>query len=194
MSCINLTDIDHSLDCNKGASGGIVPRVIFGYHEDVDTWPDEPKPDMTVPVEMEKMGALIGDVIMKPGKRAFFFDFTEDVGNFTIAPQGEKYAISFLSTLNITKYGISKKLLGFQNAAANRKLFFIVEDELGNRYLMGDMRRGAYFTGGDGNQTNSTFTEFNQSVMQFTYNSRRVFMYCGETDELLQIATPTPTP
>ena len=188
MTCITLTDIDHALDCNKGASGGIEPQVIFGYHEDVDTWPEEPIPSETTPVDMEAMGALIGDLIMKPGKRAFFFDFTEDVGNFTIAPQGEKDAISFLSTLNIIKRGITQKLLGFQNAAANRKLFFIVKDELGNCYLMGNKRRGAYFTGGDGNQTNSTFTEFNQSSMQFTYNSKRAFLYKGDTENLLEVA------
>ncbi len=188
--CVNLANIDSNLDCNRGAGGGIIPKVIFGYHEDVATWPVPPKPTNDTPVSMEAMGVLVGDVVMKANTRAFEFEFTEDTGDFSIVPQGERDAISFLATLNITKRGISKQLLGFQNAAANRKMFFIVEDSLGNKYLMGDAKRAAYMTsGGAGNTTNKTFTEFNEVALQFTYHTTRAYLYDGDTTDLLTIAS-----
>ena len=42
--CIALDDINEAMDCDsQGNMAGIVPSVIFGYHEDVATWPDYPK-------------------------------------------------------------------------------------------------------------------------------------------------------
>lgn len=36
--CIALDDINEAMDCNsQGNMAGIVPSVIFGYHEDVAT-------------------------------------------------------------------------------------------------------------------------------------------------------------
>ncbi|MDH6355460.1 hypothetical protein M2132_001803 [Dysgonomonas sp. PH5-45] len=194
--CINLEDIDHNLGCDGGNVSGIVPEVIFGYHEDVATWPDEPVPTnaggVTTPLTLEEAGALDGDVAMKPGTRAFKIAFTEDVGSLTITTDGETDGMSVIYTLTIIKAKISKQVLGFINAAINRKLFFIPQDENGVRYLMGNKRRGCTFvSGGDGSTTGTTSSDRNQTTLQFTFRAGKALVYEGVTDELL---TEVPTP
>lgn len=194
--CINLEDIDHSLGCDGNVSG-IVPEVIFGYHEDAAAWPDEPAPTITggttTPLSLEEAGALDGDVVMKAGTKAFKLAFTEDVGNFTITTDGEVDGLSVIMTLTIVKAKISKKILGFINAAINRKMFFIVQDENGVRYLMGGKRRGCKFvSGGDGSSTGTTSSDRNQTTLQFTYRSGKALVYEGDTETLLVAAPVTP--
>lgn len=188
--CITLEDIDHSLGCSGGNAAGIVPKVIYGYHEDVAVWPDEPTPTVaggvTTPVALEASAALIGDVVMKDGTRAFEFEFTEDVGKFSLNAVGETDGVSFESTLDIIKAKISKKVFGFMNAAAGRKLFFIVTDENGLNYLMGSKRRGCTFvTGSDNATTGAAATERNQTTLQFKFRSAKALVYEGDTEEIL---------
>jgi len=190
--CINLTDIDHQLSCEGGNMAGIVPEIIYGYHEDVAVWPTEPVPTVTgetvTPVSLEAAGALVGDLTMKPGTRAFKFKFTEDAGNFSIVPVGEIDGAHYEYNLNIVKARISKTILGFMNAASTRKMFFIVPDENGEYYLMGNKRRGAaYVTGGDGAATGTTSSDRNQTTMQFRFRSGKALVYEGEVDELLTL-------
>ncbi len=45
--------------------------------------------------------------------------------------------------LNIISAKMRKKIFGFENATKGRKMFFIVTDNNGTNYLMGDKRRGA---------------------------------------------------
>lgn len=192
--CIKLEDIDHNLGCDGGNVSGIVPEVIFGYYEDVATFPDEPAPTTaggtTTPLTLEEAGALDGDVVMKASTNAFKFAFTEDVGNFTITTDGETDGMSVIMTLTIVKAKISKKVLGFINAAINRKMFFIVQDENGVYYLMGGKRRGCTFvSGGDGATTGTTSSDRNQATLQFTYRSGKALVYEGDTETLL---TPAP--
>ncbi len=193
-NCIDLDDIAHNLGCGSGNSAGIVPSLTYGYWDDVATWPDEPKPvdnsgTVTAP-SLEEAGALIGDVAMKSGTRAFKIDFTEDAGNFTIVPDGQIDGFSFVSTLTMVKAKIVKKVLGFMNAAANRKMFFIVQDENGTNYLMGNKKRGASLVpGSEGAVTGTQASDRNQTTLQFTFRSSMALSYEGVTDELL---TPAP--
>lgn len=67
--CIALDDINEAMDCDsQGNMAGIVPSVIFGYHEDVATWPDYPK-KTDAPLSLEEAGTLVGDLVMKEGRR-----------------------------------------------------------------------------------------------------------------------------
>ncbi|HBB00723.1 MAG: hypothetical protein A2W86_11770 [Bacteroidetes bacterium GWD2_45_23] len=191
-NCISLADIDHQLSCEGGNMAGIVPEIIFGYHEDVAVWPTEPVPtidgttQVVTPVELEAAGALVGNLTMKPGTRAFKFKFTEDAGNFSIVPVGEVDGTHFEYNLNIVKARISQTILGFMNAASQRKMFFIVPDENGEYYLMGNKRRGATFvTGGDGAVTGTTASDRNQASMQFRFRTGKALVYTGLVEELL---------
>ena len=85
---------------------------------------------------------------------------------------------------------IRKKLLGFMNAAKGRKLFFIVEDNNGVKYLMGDRRRGAILASdSDGASTGTGATERNQTSLKFQYNAPRALAYEGDCENILTAAT-----
>ena len=187
-NCINLEDIDHNLGCSGNVSG-IVPKLIFGYHNDVKDWPNEPMPtDTNTPLSLEQSATLDGDVVMKSGTRAFEIEFTEDTGSLTIIPVGEIDGGQMEYTLTLIKAKLTKKILGFMNAALGRKMFFIPQDENGLRYLMGNKRRGCtYVTGGDGATTGTTSSDRNQASIQFKFRSGRAFVYEGDVEEILKV-------
>jgi len=187
-NCINLEDIDHNLGCSGNVSG-IVPKLIYGYHSDVAVWPEEPMPaNDSTPLSLEESATLEGDVVMKDGTRAFEIEFTEDTGSLTINPVGEIDGGQIESTLTLIKAKLAKKILGFMNAALGRKMFFIVEDENGQRYLMGNKRRGCtYVTGGDGATTGTTSSDRNQASLQFKFRNGRAFVYEGDTEDILVV-------
>ena len=187
MACISLSNIDESLlSCNEQDNmGGIVPRVIFGYHEDVATWPAFPT--SATSLGMDAAGYMTDDIVMADGKKAYFFDFTDEVGSFSIAPQGDKGNISFLYNLTIISKRIRALSLGFMNAAKNRKMCFLVQDNNGVWYLMGDSRRGALLTASDGAVTGAAPTDANQTTLVFQYVSPRALAYEGDTEDILEI-------
>ena len=186
---ISLADIDHNLD--GGNMAGIIPQIIYGYHEDVDVWPAEPAAtivggEVTVPMTLAAAATLTGDVVMKAGTRAFTLDFTEETGNFKINTAGEVDGEYCEYNLEFIKAKITATVLGFMNAALDRKMFFIVPDENGNKYLMGDSRRGASFVpGGDGANTGKGGNDRNQTSMAFKFKRRKAYIYAGDTADVL---------
>lgn len=188
--CYELADIDPALECDaQDNMGGIVETIIFGYHDEVATWPDLPAATETA-LDLEQAGALKGDVVMANGCKAYKFSFTDNTGSFTIKLQGETGGESFLEELTIVSARIRKKLLGFMNAAKGRKLFFIVEDNNGVKYLMGDRRRGAILASdSDGASTGTGATERNQTSLKFQYNAPRALAYEGDCESILTAAT-----
>ena len=187
-NCINLADIDTNLSCSdQDNMGGIVPVVIFGYADEVGTWPEKPTPEAAeTAIDMEKAGALVGDVVMNKGCRAYKFEFTDDVGSFSIKPQGENGGESFLYTLSIINAKIRKKILGFVNAVKGKRIFFLVQDNNGVYYLMGDAKRGARLANdSEGFVTGTNPTERNQASLNFTYSAPRALCYEGDTEHLL---------
>lgn len=191
-NCVNLADIDLGLSCaEQDNMGGIVPQVIFGYHDDVATWPERPSVSGSAQsMDMDDAGALVGDLVMATGAHAYKFDFTDDTGSFTIKLQGEKGGESFVETLTIIAQKIRKILLGFMNATKGRKIFLLVKDNNGNWYLMGDADHGAALSAdSDGANTGASYTERNQVGLTFTYNTPRAFVYEGDTVNILKATT-----
>ena len=192
VQCVKLSSIDQGLTCaDSDNQPGIASRVIFGYWEDVEVWPALPVPaaDAKEGTPLEDAGALVGDLTMKAGTKAYTFEYTEDTGSFSIAPQGDAGNTSFLYSLTIISAKIRKKVLGFMNAAKNRKMFLIVEDNNGMFYLMGDKRRGAMLQPGDGAQTGQGSDDQNRTTIQFTYRSARALMYVGDTEDIVEETT-----
>lgn len=183
---ITLEDLDNVLD--GGNISGIVPRLIYGYHEDVAVWPEEPDGYVT-PLTLEEAGELTGDLVMKNDTRAFVLDFTEDVGNISFPIVGETDGLHTEYTLNIIKAKIKAKILGFVNAAMDRKMFFVVEDENGNAYLMGNKKRGAILVAGDGATTGTTSGDRNQTALQFKFRTKKMYIYTGDTEDILVAVT-----
>ena len=185
--CIALDDINEALDCkNMDNMGGIVPTIIYGYHEDVATWPDFPVKS-EAPLTLDEAGALKTDITMKEGCRAYKFDFTDETGEFKITDQGEPGGESFLYDLNIVAAKMRKKIFGFENATKGRKMFFIVQDNNGTYYLMGDKRRGALRASGDGSTTGSSSTARNQQTLHYTYTCPRKLVYEGDVEKILGV-------
>lgn len=186
-NCIALSDIMEGVDCESiNNMGGIVPSIIFGYHADVEVWPEYPKKTEAA-IELDAAGALVGDVVMKEGTKAYKMEFVDDAAEFKITEQGESGGESYLFDLNIVQAKIRKKILGFQNATKGRKMFFIVTDNNGTNYLMGDARRGAVKTAGDGATTGSSPTARNQASLHYTFTTPMACVYEGDMETLLTI-------
>ena len=96
--CIDLDDLDRNMGCDGYGGGGIIERVIYGYWNDVAVWPDEPVPaSPTTPLTLEEAGGLEGDVVMKPGTRAFF-QLISKPGCSLIAPAPVDTAMTGISS------------------------------------------------------------------------------------------------
>ncbi len=75
------------------------------------------------------------------------------------------------------------------NAVKGRKMFFIVQDNNGEWYLMGDKWHGAKLApDSDGAATGASCTERNQTTLRFQYNTPRAFVYEGDTENILTAA------
>lgn len=186
-NCIALSDILEGVDCESLSNiGGIVPSIIFGYHADVEVWPEYPKKTEAA-IELDAAGALVGDVVMKEGTKAYKMEFVDDAAEFKITEQGEVGGESYLFDLNIVQAKIRKKILGFQNATKGRKMFFIVTDNNGTNYLMGDARRGAVKANGDGATTGSSSSARNQASLHYTFTTPMACVYEGDMETLLTI-------
>lgn len=191
--CVNLSNIDDALTCaNLDNMGGIAPRIIFGYHEDVGTWPNFPTQVGEVPLVLDAAGLLVGDVVMKDGTCAYVMDFTDDTGEFKMTDQGEMGGESYLYDLTIIAAKMRKKILGFENATKGRKMFFIVNDNNGLYYLMGDKRNGARRVSGDGSTTGANAAARNQNSLHYTYNCPRKLVYEGDVVNLLTVVPVVP--
>lgn len=178
----DYVDIDKNLP-NGANMGGITQNVIYGKWEDVAAWPTEP----TSPATVEAAALWTGDVVMKPGKRAFNFYVTDDTGEFKINLVGETDGKSITNELTIFNPGLKKKILGFMAAAKNDNLFFIVQDNEGQYYLMGDAKRPATFTSGEAGTGKETAAR-KGVTLTFTYKTNAVRVYAGDVTGMLEIS------
>jgi hypothetical protein len=172
---MEFTNIPKNLP-NGENMGGITQKVFFAYWADVDTFPTKP----TSPATLEANAALTGDIVMKAGKGFFDIYLTDDTGEFNIETVGEKDGKSFVQHLMLFHPGLGKKILGFMNAAKNENLVFIVEDNNGQFYLMGDESRPATFEASpDGAGTGKETNARRGISMEFTYKTSNNYVYEG---------------
>jgi len=189
IKCVDLADIDEALDCTSPDNmAGIVPSIIFGYWDDVATWPDYPS-KTTDPLAMDAAGVLVGDVVMATGCKAYKMAIQDGSAEFKITGQGESGGESFLYDMNIILPKLRKKIFGFENATKGRKMFFIVTDNNGVSYLMGDKRRGAEKSTDGSSTTGAKMTDLNQTTLHYTFSSPRKVVYEGDMKTILTAAT-----
>lgn len=182
--CVTLADIDLTLECSdRDNMGGTAPFMIYGYHSDVDAWPDMPA--VAEGTTLEAAGVLEGDLVMKEGKKAYKFEFQDGTSEFKITEQGEAGGKSFLYEFSYVAPKLRKKLLGFANAVKDRKMFLIVKDNNGKYYLMGDKDRGAMRVEDDGMTTGAGATARNQASFKFQYTGAKALEYEGDVDNIL---------
>ncbi|TLX73713.1 hypothetical protein E9993_14745 [Labilibacter sediminis] len=178
MGKVTLQSINKNLP--GGANmGGITQTVYVAYWDDVDTWPTEP--DFSAgDVAMGAAGELTGNLTLKSTKQFFAIYLTDDTGEFKIDTVGEKDGKSFVKHLSFFHPGLGKEALGFLNMAKNENLVFIVPDNNGNLFLMGDALRPATFEGSpDGAGTGKETAARAGISTEFTYKTKNVYQYTG---------------
>ena len=184
--CVSLADIDANVSCEEFDNlAGIVDEVIYGYWDDVESWPELPSGTNNASLDFETAGAWNGSVVMKAGTRAYKLRFTDGTGVFTMTDQGEVGGESVLYQLDFIRAKISKLILGFMNATRGRKLFFIVTDKNGISYLMGDKLNAALKVAGDAATTGTAQTDRNGVPLRFTYSCPRNLAYTGDKSTIL---------
>jgi hypothetical protein len=173
---IEFTDIEKNLP-NGDNMGGISQKVYYGFYADVLTWPTKPTgPTLT----METASVLTGDLAMKTGKRLFELYLTDDTGEFKVEPVGELDGKSFVQHLNFFHPGLQRKIVTFMNATKNDNMVFIVVDNDGQKYLMGDELRPAVFAGSkDGAGTGATTAARKGASFEFTFKTPSNYIYSG---------------
>lgn len=170
-----FSDIDKNL-VDGSNMGGISQQVFFGLHSDVLTWPTKP----TSAATLEANGALVGDLVMKPGKSLYSLYLTDDTGEFRVEPVGEVDGKSFVEHLTLFHPGLRAKILGFINATKNENLVFVVPDNNGAKFIMGDETRAAKFEGpGDGQGTGKETAARRGMGMEFTFKTANLYEYTG---------------
>jgi len=168
--------------------GGIGMKIYFGLYSDVAAWPTKPTGTAAT---LEALGKLTGDIVMKPGKRMFEMYVTDDTGEFKIETVGELDGKSFVMHLSVFNPGLKPKLLGLLNSVKNDNLVFIVPDNNGQKYLMGDALRPAIFTSSpDGAGTGKETAGRRGISMEFVYKTSNVHVYEGSVPLAQAVSTP----
>ena len=185
-NCVNLADIDAAVSCEEYDNlAGIVDEIIYGYWDDVATFPSLPNGTEAAAMSLADAGAWNGDVVMKAGTRAFKLRFTDETGTLTMTDQGEVGGESVLYQLDIVRSKISQVIAGFMNATRGRKLFFIVTDKNGVSYLMGDSLNAAKKIAADAATTGAVATDRNGVPLRFSYSCPRNLVYTGDKETIL---------
>lgn len=173
---VEFTDINKDL-VNGENMGGIAMQVFYGLHADVATWPTKPAANVA---SLEDLGKLTGQLTMKPGKRMFPLYVTDDTGELKFESVGELDGKSFVVKLTVFNPGLKAKLLGFMNAVKNDNLVFVVPDNNGGQFIMGDALRPAIFTGSpDGAGTGKETAGRRGISLEFTYKTANLYSYEG---------------
>lgn len=173
---MDFTDINKNLT-NGQNMGGIAQECYYCAWDDVLSYPTVP----SSPTTIEENGVLTGSIEMKPGKQMYKIYITDDTGEFEIEQVGERDGKSFVTHLRLFNPGLKKKILGFMNWAKNENLVFIVKDNDGQYYLMGDATRPATYEGApDGNGTSKETAGRRGVSMEFVYKTANVYVYEGD--------------
>jgi len=171
---MDFADISKELTNGRNL-GGLAQKFYFGLWEDVESFPTEP----TSPATLAAAAALTGDITMKAGKRMFEFYTTEETAKLDFNPIGEEGGKGVEMALTIHAPGLSTKLLGFMNATRNEDLVLIVEDNEGQKYLMGNELRSAKLKSADGAGTGSAKEGKRGIPMVFSFMTGHIYTYTG---------------
>lgn len=160
--------------------GGIPQKVYFGYWKDVATWPTEPDIGAGGDITLEALATLTGDLMMETGTNLFELYLTDDTGAIEFESVGEKDGKSWVLHLKLFHPGLQKKVLGFINAAKNDNLVFIVPDNNGDHFIMGDEMRPATYEGSPDSVGTGQATADRAGVsMEFTFKTKNLYHYDG---------------
>ena len=177
---MDFVDINKNLPGGENM-GGLTQNLIYGLWDDVLVWPAAP----VSPSNIEASAQWAGDIIMKPGKRAYNFYSTDDASEMKIRRVGSVDGLSFQMELTVFNPGLKKRLLGFIAAAKNENLFLIARDNEGQYYLVGDSQRAAKMIVSEGIGTNKATLNRKGAHLLFVFKTNIVRVYVGDVTDLL---------
>ena len=191
--CIQLADIDRGVSCaDYDNLAGVVKRIQYGYWDDVASWPSLPEGTNESPLTLAAAGKWAGDLVLKPGVAAHTLEFTDGTGVLTMTDQGERDGESVLYQLDLVRSKMTDVILGFMNATRGRKMFFVVTDKNGVKYLMGDRLNGARRVAGDAATTGTASTDRNGVPLRFTYECPRNLVFEGDVVPMFEVLDALP--
>ncbi len=193
VNCVTLADIDEAISCAELDNlAGVVQEIIYGYWDDVATFPDLPSPtDSSGQMSFEEAGQWDGDIVMKTGKYAYRLLGTENTAVLTLTDQGSAGGESVRYQLDVERAKMGAVIFGFENATRGRRLFMIVTDKNGVKYLLGDSLNAARRVAADASTTGASGeSDVNRVPLRFQYDCPRKLVYTGDTAGLLQPDTP----
>lgn len=171
-----FTDINKNLIDGENM-GGISQTIYFALHEDVETWPTKPDNPQT----LDELGVLTGSIEMKAGKKMHKLYITDDTGELNFEPVGEQDGKSFVIHLSLFHPGLNPNVLGLLNKVKNDNMVFIVPDNNGAYFLMGDATRPATFVSGAEGVGTGKETAGRRGVgMEFVYKTSNLYQYEGD--------------
>lgn len=188
---VDFEDLSKNLP-NGQNMGGLPQVVYYGIYENVDVWPKRPVAGdgMT----LTKMGELNGDLKMKADKFLHRLYITDGEGKLDFEGVGETDGKSFVVKLRIYHPGLNPKFFGLINLAKNENLVFIVPDNNGGLFLLGDEMRAAVLDSIDGLTTGQKTEERPGGGLVFSYKTANIYRYKGSIPLSAGSVTPDPDP
>ncbi len=192
-NCIQLADIDRGVSCADFDNlAGVVKRIEYGYWDDVESWPSLPEGTSGSPLTLAAAGKWVGDLVLKSGATAHTLEFTDGTGVLTMTDQGERGGESVLYQLDLVRSKMTDVILGFLNATRGRKMYFVVTDKNGVKYLLGDRLNAARRVAGDAATTGTASTDRNGVPLRFTYECPRNLVFEGEVNPRFKVLDALP--
>ncbi|MBQ9509097.1 MAG: fibronectin type III domain-containing protein [Bacteroidales bacterium] len=181
-----LEDLMRPGACEK-TLGGMVTEFLFGYKDDVHTWPAKQAANLREHL-VDLIETVAGsNLVMKNGKRMFRIQVKKGSAELKYELQGESGAKSFKTTLETNIPGFRSVILGFMTATANQELVLLAKTRSGEWHLLGDEDEGVEYDSGTAN-SGKTGTDANGADVTFATECAAPTVYKGDIDSLKTVS------
>lgn len=182
-NCINFTDIEELVSCEGDNIPGTTAEVEIGLADDVLTWPDHPSGSAVSALTFEQAGKIVGNLSLKKDATRCKITFTRNTGEFTLTEQGDAGSENVVYAVTLERSKMTPEVFGFLNATRGRRLWVVVTDKNGQKYLLGDKVNQAYRVAADAATTGKATTDANKVPIKFEYVSPRHLVFDGTIEE-----------
>lgn len=181
-----LEDLMRPGACEK-TLGGMVTEFLFGYKDDVQTWPAKKAANLREHLADHIETVAGSNLVMKNGKRMFRIQVKKGSAELKYELQGESGAKSFKITLETNIPGFRSVVLGFMTATANQELVLLAKTRSGEWHLIGDEDEGVEYDSGTAN-SGKTGTDANGADVTFATECAAPTVYKGDIESLKTVS------
>lgn len=152
---------------------------------------------LTFPTRAKNGVRLIGDFVLKPGKKFSEFYFTDGKGGIGMARQGDRDGGSIKNSASFASPGYSDTLNQLINSTINGAFVMIFVDSQNNKLVLGTEIFKTYLTASDGG-TGTAVEDYRGFTFTYEFDAPHTALkYDGVFDNTIinnaQVATPTAT-